>query len=103
MKQCDLNPSIDEGTKGAEVAHSFSHLRRMSQAEIVARLLGHYYVAFMPVHGLQELCETLRDMLEFYTELPVKEQPALPQSFSVKAKVTATVVRPDFTVDYDEE
>lgn len=103
MKQWSLNPLADNGTRGAEIAHSVSWSHPMSQREAIARFLCHLYVAHMPARGLQELYETLRDMVEFYNEPPAKEQALLSQPLAINAKVTAVVVRPDFAVDYDEE
>lgn len=94
---------VDDGTRGAEVVHSVSWSQPMSQREAVARFWCHVYVAHMPARGLQELYAALRDMFEFYNEPPPKVQALLPQHGTVKAKVTATVIRPDFAVDYDEE
>ena len=75
----------------------------MSQREALIRFLCHIHVAHMPARGLQELYETLQAMLEFYHEPTTKEQSLLSQPVMIKAKVTGTVTRPDFAVDYDEE
>jgi len=93
----------DEGTRGAEILHSVSWSYPMSQTDTIIRLICHVYVSRMPPRGLQELHETLRDMIEFYNELPLKEQVFLPQPVGIKAKITSRVVRPDFSIDYDEE
>lgn len=102
MKRWTLNPLTDNGTRGAEIVHSVSWAQPMSQREALIRFLCHIYVAHMPARGLQELYETLQTMLEFYHESTTKEQPLLSQPVMIKAKVTGTVTRPDFAVDYDE-
>lgn len=52
--------------------------------------------------GLIELFETATDIYKFYSA-PTTCPALSPQTQSVKARQGATTVRPDFTVDYDEE
>lgn len=94
---------MDNGTRGAEIVHKVTWTQPMSQHEASTRLLCHLYVARMPTRGLQELYETLRDMLEFYSEPPAKEHTLLPQPSPIKAKLSEITVRPDFSIEYDEE
>lgn len=91
-----------EGTKGAESLQSVTWLQSMDQQAIITRWLCQFYVRYMPTRGLDELSETLRDMYEFYQELPEPEQIPLAQATTVKAKVTATIMRPDFCIDDTE-
>jgi len=93
--------AFDEGTRGAEIVYSFIWPRPKVKPETIARLICHIYVTHMPARGLPELHENLQDLYEFYNEPIAHEQTFLPQSAIIKAKIDATVVRPDFSVEYD--
>lgn len=73
----------------------------MSRQEAIARLICHIYVEQLPKSSLQELYETLHDMYEFYGKPAIKEPP-LTLPVIIKAKVAEPIVRPDFSVDYEE-
>ncbi len=53
--------------------------------------------------GLTELFETAIDIYKFYSAQTEQRPTLSPQAQSVKARQGPTTVRPEFTVDYDEE
>lgn len=95
--------AFDEETQCVAMLQPLSLRYPIVSHEAIIRSLCQLYVAHMPVRGLQELSETLQDMIAFYKESPTQEQTLSRQSTEIKAQLTATVVRPDFSGDYDEE
>lgn len=95
--------AFDEGTQCVEMLQPFSLTHLIFPGEAIVRYLCQLYVAHLPARGLQELSEALRDMVEFYKEPLTQEQAVSLRATGIKAKITAAVVRPDFSVDYDEE
>lgn len=74
----------------------------MTDGKDIRRNLCYVLVSIIPGEGLPELLETLVDIHEFYSAQTELEK-TLPQFKEVKARHGETTVRPDFSVNYDEE
>lgn len=71
--------SVPTSSKGAEFP-----------AELLLRLMCHVLVDRIPDGGLPELCETGKELFEFYSLREGRAKPALPAG---EAPVVGTVVR----------
>lgn len=89
----------DAGTQITEMSPSPVVVQSISSKEALVKFLCHFYVTHMPIRGLAELSETLRSMTEFYKELPPQDQERSAERQVIRAKVTATMVRPAFHLD----
>lgn len=68
--------------------------------DAVERFLCHFLVAQIPTRGLPEVCESLCEVMEFYSEeAPVSH--LLPQDLRIKAEAGARSDRPAFFLEED--
>ena len=62
------------------------------------RVIGCLMIVMMPKEGLKEALTSLKDMLEFYTEVPTLSLPSKPSTHQVTGTVASATRRPDLVV-----
>jgi hypothetical protein len=92
-----------DGSPGTRIRHAitFDLLETAGAPQyprsVVLRALGHILLSQLPDRGVEEACESLMQMHDFYTSLePAMTLPAPSQT--IKARLGATRVRPEFHV-----
>lgn len=81
-----------------ETTHEVTFTLEMYGETALERFLGCLMIGMMPDEGLEETLYSLRDMLEFYSHLPLLLHGAPAKSETINATVVDRKKRPDLVI-----
>jgi hypothetical protein len=82
----------------AETTYEVTFALEMYGETALERFLGCAMIGMMPAEGLEEALYSLRDMLEFYRQVPLHLYGAQPKSETINATVVERKKRPDLVI-----
>lgn len=86
------------GVTEAETTYEMTLTLEMNGETALPRFLGCVMVGMMPDQGLEEALYSLRDMLAFYVQQPVRLHAALPKAETINATIVDRKKRPDLVI-----
>lgn len=99
IKQWSLT-KFDEGTQGGRLLSRLSS--QELSPEMQAKLRCVFWVIRMPSQGVPELCETVKDIYEFYQERAVQKHNYLPKVTQIIGTIGESQSAAEFSIDYNE-